>query len=121
METTSRTLKQKAVEQMKEFLLIALCLWLVFGLLVVYRSVILAKYHIDFASHGFALFNALALGKIMLVAKDFHLGERFDDASAHLSGTAEVCALYRCAGLFRNFGRCRRWFLSGKVLRREPC
>jgi hypothetical protein len=46
----------------------------------VYRSVILAKYHIDFASHGFALFNALALGKIKLVAKDFHLGERFDDA-----------------------------------------
>jgi hypothetical protein len=80
METTSPTLKQKAVEQMKEFLLIALYLWLVFGLFVVYKSVILTKYHIDFAYHGFALFNALALGKIMLMAKDFHLGERFDDA-----------------------------------------
>jgi hypothetical protein len=80
METTSRTLKQKATEQMKEFLLIVLYLWLVFGLLIVYKSVILAKYHIDFTDHGFALINALALGKVMLVAKDLHLGERFNDA-----------------------------------------
>ena len=47
METTSRTLKQKAIQQMKEFLLIALYLWLVFGLLVMYKSVILGEYHID--------------------------------------------------------------------------
>jgi hypothetical protein len=80
METTSRTLKQKGIEQMKEFLLIALYLWLVFGLFIVYKSVILAQYHIAFAYHGFALINALALGKVMLVAKHLHLGERFDHA-----------------------------------------
>jgi hypothetical protein len=80
MATTSSTLKQKAIEQMKEFSLIALYLWLVFGLFIVYKSVILADYHIAFAYHGFALINALALGKVMLVAKDLHLGERFDDA-----------------------------------------
>jgi hypothetical protein len=65
---------------MKEFLLVALYLFLVFGLLVVYKSMILAEQHIDFVYHGFALINALALGKVMLVAKDLHLGERFDDA-----------------------------------------
>jgi len=80
METKSRTLKQKAIEQMKEFYLIALYLFLVFSLLVVYKSEILAEQHIPFAYHGFALINALALGKVMLVAKDLHLGERFDDA-----------------------------------------
>lgn len=80
MDTTSRTLKQKAIEQMKEFLMIALYLFLVFGLLVVYKSMILAEQHIDFTYHGFAIINALALGKIMLVAKDLHLGERFNDA-----------------------------------------
>ena len=63
METISRTLKQKGIEQMKEFLLIALYLWLVFGLFIVYKSVILAEYHIAFAYHGFALISALALGK----------------------------------------------------------
>ena len=80
METTSRTLKQKAIEQMKELLVIALYLFLVFGLLVVYKSIILAEQHIPFVYHGFALINAFALGKVMLVAKDLHLGERFDDA-----------------------------------------
>jgi len=80
METTRQTLKQKAIEQMKEFLLIALYLWVVFGLLVVYKSMILAEHHIPFAYHGFALINALALGKVMLVAKDLHMGARFDDA-----------------------------------------
>jgi len=80
METASRTLKQKAIAQMKEFLLIVLYLWLVFGLLVMYKSVILATYHMPFAYHGFALLNALGLGKVMLVAKDLHLGEQFDDS-----------------------------------------
>jgi hypothetical protein len=80
METTSRTLKQKAIEHMKEFWVIALYLWLVFGLLVVYKSVVLAEHHIPFAYRGFAIINALALGKIMLVVKDLHLGEHFDDA-----------------------------------------
>jgi hypothetical protein len=80
METKSQTLKQRAYEQVREFLLIVVYLWLVFGLLVVYKSIILAQQHIDFAYHGLALINALALGKVMLIAKDFHLGERFNDA-----------------------------------------
>jgi hypothetical protein len=80
METKSRNLKQKAIEQMKEFYLIALYLFLVFGLLVLYKSVILAEQHIPFALHGFALINALALGKVILVARDLHLGDNFNDS-----------------------------------------
>jgi hypothetical protein len=80
MATPSQSLKQRAYHQLKEFLLIAFYLWLVFGLLIVYKSVILAEYHIDFAYHGIALINALALAKVMLVLKDLHLGERLDRA-----------------------------------------
>ena len=80
MKTTSRTLKQKAIEQLKKFLVIAVYLWLIFGLLTLYKSVILGEHHIDFAFHGFALINALALGKVMLVARDLHVGEQFDNA-----------------------------------------
>lgn len=60
--------------------MIALYLWVIFGLLIVHRSVILAEYHIDFAYHGLALINALALAKVMLVAKDLNLGKRFNEA-----------------------------------------
>lgn len=80
MNSPSRSLKQKTIEQMKEFLLIALYLWLVFSLFIVYKSVILAEHHIPFKYHGLAIINALALGKVMLVAKDLHWGERFNDA-----------------------------------------
>ena len=80
MDTSSRTVKQIAYQQLKEFLLIALYLWVVFGLLVMFKSVVLAEHHIDFAYHGFAIINALALAKVMLTAKDLHLGEKFNDA-----------------------------------------
>ena len=78
MSTSSRNLKQIAYLQLKEFLLIAVYLWVVFGLLVMFKSVVLAEHHIAFAYHGFALINALALAKVMLVAKDLHLGEMSD-------------------------------------------
>jgi hypothetical protein len=80
MSVTDRSLKQIAYQQLKEFLVIALYLWVVFGLLVMFKSVVLAEHHIPFAYHGFALINALALAKVMLTAKDLHLGERFDEA-----------------------------------------
>ncbi len=80
MATPSRNLQQKAYRQLKEFIVIALYLWAVLGLLILHKSVVLAEHHIDFASHGLALINALALAKVMLVAKDLHLGERLDEA-----------------------------------------
>jgi hypothetical protein len=79
MATSHRTLKEKAYQEMKEFVVMALYLWLVFGLFIVYKSVVLAEYHIDFAANGIALINALALAKVMLLAKGLHLGEQFND------------------------------------------
>jgi hypothetical protein len=75
----NRTLKQKAYQGLKEYLAISLYLWLVLGLFVLYQSVILAEEHIPFVAHGLALINALALGKILLLAQDLHFAERFND------------------------------------------
>jgi hypothetical protein len=74
------TLKQKAYSQFRDFLIIALYLWAIFGLLEVHKSMILAEHHIDFAYHGLALFNALALAKVMLVAKHLRVGEPLAEA-----------------------------------------
>ncbi|MGB9444240.1 MAG: hypothetical protein WBR26_04525, partial [Candidatus Acidiferrum sp.] len=75
-----RPLKQRACDEAREGLLIALYLFIVFSLFVIYKWVILAQNHIDFALHGFALFNALSLAKVMLVAQDIPLADRFRDA-----------------------------------------
>ena len=80
MGTSSQTLKQKAYDEFKEFLLIAFYLWLVFGLFIVYKSVLLAEEHVSFAFHGLAIINALAFAKVVLIARALHLGEGFDDA-----------------------------------------
>jgi hypothetical protein len=80
MNASKPTLKQKAWQGMKEYLVISLYLWLVFALFVIYQSVILAEHDIPFAFHGFALINALALAKVMLVAREFNFADNFKNA-----------------------------------------
>ena len=80
MSTSRQGLKQRVFLKIKEGLIIALYLWAVFGLLTLHRSMILAEYHIDFANHGLALINALALAKVMLVAEELDLSARMKDA-----------------------------------------
>ena len=80
MHRTSETLKEKAYLELKEFLIIALYLFVVFSLLLVYKSVILNEEHISYVARGIALINALVLGKFVLIARAFHLGDRANDA-----------------------------------------
>jgi len=71
-----RSIKQKAFEGMMEYLLISFYLGVVLSLFTVYKVVILAEHNIDFAPHGFAIINALALAKIILVAQELHFAEQ---------------------------------------------
>jgi hypothetical protein len=80
MSTSSQGLKQKVFLEFKEGLIIALYLWAVFGLLVLHRSMILAENHINFTYHGLAFINALAMAKVMLVARKLDLSARIKDA-----------------------------------------
>jgi len=73
MVTPRLSLKHRAIEQIKEFLLIAIYLWLVLAPLVIFKSMILSEHHTSFIYHGFALINAVAMGKVILCAKDLHL------------------------------------------------
>jgi len=79
MAEPNRTLKQKAYQELKEFLVIALYLWLIFAVLLLYKSVILAEQNVGFVAHGLALLNALALAKVILIAKALHFAERFKE------------------------------------------
>jgi len=80
VDASPRTLKQKAYHELKEFFGIALYLWVILALFQLYRSVLLAEEHISVVAHqGFAIINALALAKVLLVAKALHLGEWVED------------------------------------------
>ena len=80
MGRRSEALKQKAYHEFKEYLVIVLYLWVVFGLLLLYKSMILNEEHFSYVARGIALINALVLGKFMLIAKALHLGDAGDDA-----------------------------------------
>ncbi len=70
MSESKRTLKEKAIRGIREYFIIFFYLWIVFTLLVIYKAVILSQHDIDFAPHGFALLNALALAKVILLAQE---------------------------------------------------
>jgi len=77
MQISQAQLKKTALHQAKQFLWVFAYLWLCFGLFVLYKSLILAEYDISFSAHGLAMVKALVLGKVILIAKDLHLGERY--------------------------------------------
>lgn len=80
MANKGEILKQRAYRELKEFLLLSLYLWLVLGMLVVFKSMVLAQHRIEFAAHGAALINALVLAKFMLIVRATHPGKQADDA-----------------------------------------
>jgi hypothetical protein len=77
---TKLTLKQRAFRGAKDYLMISFYLFVVFALFAIYKSVILAEQHIEFEPQGLALINALALGKVILVAQELHFAEQFQGA-----------------------------------------
>lgn len=79
MAIPRRTVRQVIIEETKKFLAVAAYLWAIFALLVEYKSVILSEANVSIETRGLALINALALGKIIVIAEAFHLGEMAED------------------------------------------
>jgi fumarate reductase subunit C len=73
------SVKQRVLDEVIKFLAIAFYLWVMFGVFALHESVVSAKNHIDYHFYGFAVFNALILGKVMLVAEDLHFADWFKD------------------------------------------
>ena len=72
-------LKQRVFDEVIKFLAIVFYLWVMFGVFALHESVVSAKNHIDYHFYGFAVINALILGKVMLVAEDLHFADWFKD------------------------------------------
>jgi hypothetical protein len=80
MNQQKTPLKERAISEAKKFAVIVGYLWMLFVLLQLHRLTILREQNpagpISYRV-GFALINALILGKIILIAEVFHFGERF--------------------------------------------
>jgi hypothetical protein len=68
---------QRFLVEMRKFALVASFLFFFFGAFATYRRLILSEYDIDYFQYGYALVEALVLGKVILLGDLFRLGDRF--------------------------------------------
>jgi len=71
-------MKEKAVEEFRLYVIIALYLALLFGTFTVYRRLVLAEFGVPYLNYGFAIIQALIIGKVILIGDAFRLGKRFE-------------------------------------------
>jgi hypothetical protein len=70
----ARSLKAKAVDEFRRFLILFFYLWVLFGVFVLNQGVVLREHGINFAMQGFAFFNALVFAKVMMLFEVFDPG-----------------------------------------------
>jgi hypothetical protein len=82
METMSSipvkaSIRERATTELREFVVIALYLYICFSALAYLKAAILQAQGIPFAPFAFAAVKALICAKFVLVGRALHLGERF--------------------------------------------
>jgi hypothetical protein len=76
--TTSKTptLGERLQHELREYLALAVYLYVCFGALLLYKSAILAGTGVSYAPFGLAVVKALVLGKFLLLGQAANLGNR---------------------------------------------
>lgn len=73
--SAERSLKARALEEMKKYVAISLYLWVLFGLFALYRRVLLQENGLEVWTQGYALVNALVFAKVVLLGEMIDLGK----------------------------------------------
>ena len=76
--SSERSLKQKAVHELKEMVVLSLYLAFFFCALATYRMLLLRDYHIDSLTYAFALINALVVAKVIMIGELANVGKRYE-------------------------------------------
>jgi len=75
-------IKERAVSELKRYLVIVVYLWVLFGLFELHKYAVLRAVNLASLSGwkiGFALVNALIMGKVILIGQALHIGERLSE------------------------------------------
>ena len=79
------SLKEKAVDELKEFWIIVIYLVVFLAGFTFYRRMVLAEVGVTYLHYGFALIQALVIGKVVLIGRALGLGKMPDRAPLILS------------------------------------
>ena len=69
-----KSLQQRALDELKEFVVVAVYLWVLFVVFAAYKRVLLQENGVNLWSQSFAIVNALVFGKVILIAQALKLG-----------------------------------------------
>lgn len=76
---SQRSLKQRALEELRAYWLVTLYLWLFLASFTAYRRLILDEIGLPHVPYGIALVEALVIAKVVLVGRIFGFSRRFED------------------------------------------
>jgi hypothetical protein len=78
-ESAKPSFKQRFKHEMKDYAIISIYLAILFCAVMTYTMLLLRKYDADApVNYGFAIFNALVIGKVILIGEMMHLGRRVE-------------------------------------------
>lgn len=72
------SLKQRAIEELKEFWITALYLMVFFGAFTFYRRMVLAEFGVAYLNYGVAIIEALVIAKVVLIGRALGLERHLD-------------------------------------------
>ena len=75
--SSKASLSERAIDELKEFVIIALYLFVCFGAVAYFKASILKAQGLSFAPFGFAVAKALICAKFVSMGHFLHVGERF--------------------------------------------
>ena len=73
-----RSLKERAIEELKAYWVITLYLWLFLGSFTIYRRLVLAETGVPYLHYGIALIEAMIIAKVVLIGRIFGFSRRYD-------------------------------------------
>ena len=101
--TRTTKIKERAVSELKKYAAIAFYLWILFSLFEIHRYAVLRELNLSSLSGykiGFALVNALIMGKVILIGEALHVGEQLSEKRLDLFRVVQVGSIRSAGGMF---------------------
>lgn len=98
--TTSSSLKEKALEELRMYWVIAIYLGVMLGAFMWYRRFVLSESGISYFHYGAAAIEALILAKVILIGQALGIGRRFEDSRLILSTLFKALLFGLFIGIF---------------------
>jgi hypothetical protein len=83
--SSERSIKQKALHELREMIVLALYLAFFFCALATYRMLLLREFHVVSFTYAFALINALVVAKVIMIGELAKVGRRHESRPLFVS------------------------------------